>query len=328
MEYIDYKLFKKINKITNLNIAEYLGVSEAYVSMVTSGKTQFSEERFAMLLDHPTWDTAPLLGRAQEEKPTYHNPLNLPPTEKPSGDFPTAEPTDGQMVATNIPAWLPTSDDVEEVKAEEVPFVSKPVIESRVIDIREYVESGDAKKIIPQGLIEMGASYARKIYSDAMAPDIREGDIVLCAFVPDTSSMVDGDIYAVDTTKFGCVIRDIYHDGTGIILKARNNKFPQLRVEQSEIRSVAIPMQLVRSTFSARTDYAKIIRDREERIELLVNRERAHIHQVDKHLEHIDRLLEQVDRAATQQGQFLEQIDRVTAQQGKLIEALVEKKNK
>lgn len=61
MQPIDYKEFKKVNKITNLNISDYLGVSEAYVSMVTSGKTQFSAERLQKLLEHPTWNITPLL---------------------------------------------------------------------------------------------------------------------------------------------------------------------------------------------------------------------------------------------------------------------------
>ncbi len=309
MEYVDYKLFKKINNITNLNIAEFLGVSEAYVSMVTSGKTKFSEERFAMLLDHPTWDTSPLLNSAKSDIPTYEHPYNLAPTER-SGQIPTAEPTSTTVVPdSNIPAWLPTSDDVEEVKAEEVPFIEKSVIESREVDIKEHIEAGDVKMIIPQGLIQTGVSFARKIYSDAMAPDIREGDILLCTFLPDTSSLVDGDIYALDTTKFGCVIRDIQHDGDGIILKARNHKYPDLRVAQTEILSVAVPMQLIRSTFSQRTDYAKIIRDKDDRIDLLVTRERAHVRQTDKHLEHFDKLLEIIDKVTTQQSEI---IDRIT----------------
>lgn len=306
MKQIDYKLFKKINGITNLDIAKYLGVSEVFVSMVTSGKTKFSQERLAKLLDHPLWETSPLLNTAREENPTYPHPLNLAPTEKPSTDLhipDTSEPT-----PNNMPAWLPISKEegeVEMVNAEEVPYIGKAVIESRELDLKAYIESGNAKTIIPQGLVQQGVDYAYKIYSDAMAPDIREGDIVLYSFVPDPSNLVDGDTYALDTTKYGCVIRDIKHDGDEIILIARNHKYPNLRVKQSEILNVAIPMQLIRSTFSQRTDYSKIIRDKDERIDLLVNREFDHIRHTDK---------------------LLEQIDRVTAQQGKLIEALVEKK--
>lgn len=303
MEHIDYKLFKKINIITNLNIAEYLGVSEAYVSMVTSGKTQFSEERFAKLLDHPTWDTSPLLNRAKGDIPTYEHPYNLAPTQKPAV-VPTAEPTSTTVVPnSNIPAWLPTSDDVEEVKAEEVPYLEKAIIESRELNLKSYIESGNAKTIIPQGLVQQGVDYARKIYSDAMAPDIREGDIVLCSFVPDLSNLVDGDIYAIDTSKFGCVIRDIKHDGDVIILQARNHKYPDLRVAQTEILSVAVPMQLIRSTFSQRTDYAQIIKDKDERIDLLVNREFDHIR-------HTDKLLEQLDKASLRQDRLIELLEK------------------
>lgn len=328
--------FKSIGK-TQEDIAAELGVTHPYVNALLNGKPFGKKQaakweilfgisaywlitgKGAMLTD----------GTTPQFDDNITNEVLFPQEDTiPSGDFPTAEPTDGQMVPTNIPAWLPTSDDVESVAAEEVPFITKPVIESREVDIRQFIEEGKAKMIIPQGLIEQKVDYARKIYSDAMAPDIREGDIILCSFLPDTSYLVDGDIYALDTTKYGCVIRDIEHNGEEIILHARNHKHPDLIVKQTEILSVAVPMQLIRSTFSQRTDYEQIIKDKDDRIDLLVNREREHIIQTGKHLEHIDRLLEQIDRASNQQGQYLEQIDRVTAQQGKLIEALVNKQDK
>lgn len=301
MKNFDYKAFKKANNITNLNIAEYLGVSEPYVSMVTSGRTQFSEDRLAKLLDHPTWDTAPLLNAARDNAPTYEHPLNLPPVPIKGGLLDIKSIKEQAESGGDLPTQI---TDVESVVAEEVPYLERPIIESRDSNIREYVESEDVKTIIPQGLICTGIDFARKIYSDAMAPDIREGDIILCNFVPDTSNLVDGDIYVVETTTYGCVMRDIKHDGDEIILMARNGRSPDLRVKQSEIKSVAVPIQLIRSTFSQRTDYSKMLREKDERIGLLVEREFDHIRHTDK---------------------LLEQLDKVTTQQGKVIEALVEK---
>lgn len=297
----DYKAFKKCNPfVKNKDIAEWLGVSEGYISKVISGQTQLAEDKFSKLLDHPTWDTSPLLSRAQETLPTYEHPLNLAPTQKPAV-VPTATPAEHD----NTPAWMPTSTsgEVETIEAEEVPFVEKPQIESREVDIRSYVEGGDAKTIIPQGLVLSGTSFARKIYSDAMAPDIREGDIVLCSFLPDVSSIVDGGIYAVDSTKTGCVIRDVRCEGDSVVLVARNFKYPELRVGVDEIRSVAVPMQLIRSTFSQRTDYAQIIKDKDERIDLLVNREFDHIR-------HTDKLLEQLDKASLRQDKLIELLEK------------------
>lgn len=309
MKSADFHAFIKINGLTQKSVSEYLEVSPSFMNQIAKGERAMPTDKLRKLLEHPTWDTSPLLNRAKNDTPTYEHPYNLAPTQKPAV-VPTAEPTSTTVVPdSNIPAWLPTSDDVEEVKAEEVPFIEKSVIESREVDIREHIEAGDVKRIIPQGLIKTGVSFARKIYSDAMAPDIREGDIILCTFLPDTSSLVDGDIYTLDTTKFGCVIRDIQHDGDGIILKARNHKYPDLRVDQNEILSVAVPMQLIRSTFSQRTDYVKIIQDKDERIDLLVTRERAHVRQTDKQLEHIDKLLEVIDKVTTKQSEI---IDRIT----------------
>ena len=56
----DYKLFKRLNPfVKNKDIAEYLEVSEGYVSKVINGQTQLSEEKFTKLIEHPDWDVAP-----------------------------------------------------------------------------------------------------------------------------------------------------------------------------------------------------------------------------------------------------------------------------
>lgn len=294
MKSADFQLFIKANGLTQKSVAEYLEVSPTFMNQIAKGERPIPTDKFQKLLDHPTWDTAPLLNVAREETPTYENTLNLSPLPF-VGEVHTAD--NSGDIATQI-------TDVESVVAEEVPYLERPVIESREINIRDYVESEDVKTIVPQGLIPTGISFARKIYSDAMAPDIREGDIILCNFVPDTAHLVDGDIYVVETSKYGCVVRDIQHDGEDIILMARNPKSPDLRVRQSEIKSVAVPIQLIRSTFSQRTDYSKMLREKDERIGLLVEREFDHIRHTDK---------------------LLEQLDKVTTQQGKVIEALVEK---
>ena len=301
MKSADFQLFIKANGLTQKSVAEYLEVSPTFMNQIAKGERPIPTDKFQRLLDHPTWDTAPLLNTARDNAPTYEHPLNLPPIPIKGGIVEIKGMKEQAESGGDLPTQI---TDVESVVAEEVPYLERPIIESRDSNIREYVESEDVKTIIPQGLICTGIDFARKIYSDAMAPDIREGDIILCNFVPDTSNLVDGDIYVVETTTYGCVMRDIKHDGDEIILMARNGRSPDLRVKQSEIKSVAVPIQLIRSTFSQRTDYSKMLREKDERIGLLVEREFDHIRHTDK---------------------LLEQLDKVTTQQGKVIEALVEK---
>lgn len=294
---------KKIK--TKKQFAELLGISTQNLNNWHKRNVYDTDTLLAAFPDlNPQWV---LTGEGDMFITTPHTQGNTVQTGDIHGNGNTIAGGDVVAPDPNAPSWLPSpvrpADDVEVVSAEEVPYISKAVIESRELDLKSYIESGHAKTIIPQGLVQQGVDYARKIYSDAMAPDIREGDIVLCSFVPDLSNLVDGDIYALDTTKYGCVIRDIKHDGDEIILIARNHKYPDLRVKQSEILNVAIPMQLIRSTFSQRTDYSKIIRDRDERIDLLVNREFDHIR-------HTDRLLEQLDKASARQDKLIEMLER------------------
>lgn len=292
--------FKNVGK-TQEDLAEALGVSHPYVNALLNGKP-FGKKQ-AKKWESLFGISAHWLLTGAGDMLVDSNVTNgVIPTTSTNTTITTGDINgNGNNIAGGMVVQTPSSE-VESVVVEEVPYLARPVIESRDTNLREYVESEDVRTIIPQGLICTGIDFARKIYSDAMAPDIREGDIILCNFVPDASNLVDGDTYVVETTTYGCVMRDIKHEGDEVVLMARNGRSPDLRVKQSEIRSVAVPIQLIRSTFSQRTDFSKIIREKDERIGLLVEREFDHIRHTDK---------------------LLEQIDRVTSQQGKLIEALV-----
>ena len=285
----DFQVFVEANGLKKKDLASHLGVSATFISQLCNGQSKLPDEKLKQIKATEGWDTS--MFSTEQSNLNFGNSIT-------TGDI----NGNGNNIAGGMVVQTAQPQEVESVVVEEVPYLARPVIESRTTNLREYVESEDVKTIIPQGLICTGIDFARKIYSDAMAPDIREGDIILCNFVPDASNLVDGDTYVVETSTYGCVMRDVKHDGDEIILMARNGRSPDLRVKPNDIKSVAVPIQLIRSTFSQRTDFSKIIREKDERIGLLVEREFDHIRHTDK---------------------LLEQIDRVTSQQGKLIEALV-----
>ena len=62
-------------------------------------------DKLRKLLEHPTWDTSPLLNSAKSDTPTYPHPFNLPPTEKAIVD------ADGRVIGEfrptgAIPTWF------------------------------------------------------------------------------------------------------------------------------------------------------------------------------------------------------------------------------
>lgn len=61
MKTIDLKAFRKINNLTQLEVAEFLGVQKAFVSAVECGRSKLPKEKLTLLLDNPHgWDISML----------------------------------------------------------------------------------------------------------------------------------------------------------------------------------------------------------------------------------------------------------------------------
>lgn len=58
---IDLKEFRKRNKLTQVELAKYLGVLQGFVSQIESGNSKLPDDKLAMLLENPNgWDTSAL----------------------------------------------------------------------------------------------------------------------------------------------------------------------------------------------------------------------------------------------------------------------------
>ena len=70
MKSIDFKRFMFEQNIKQSVLAQYLGVSESYISQVASGKKQLSDENFSKVLNNPYgWDVSMLTEQARDSKP-------------------------------------------------------------------------------------------------------------------------------------------------------------------------------------------------------------------------------------------------------------------
>ena len=272
MEHIDYKLFKKINGITNLNIAEYLGVSEAYVSMVTSGKTRFSEERLAKLIDHPLWETYPLLNRTQETTPTYEHPFNLAPTQQPTLPLPVAE--------SNTP------DDIEEVEAVEIPIVPTAVVRQPDTRLSKWVTkyAGDAE-CLRFGEILANATIAREVKEPDMSPALKIGQYICLELLPHDTPIKNGRIYFIDHSQLGGFFRKLYDRGEQILCKAYNPTYEDFVIEKAHIYD----LYRIVGVFS--TDVIEDVRD--EQIDHFMEQTNHLIRQHDAHNANTAKLIEQ-----------------------------------
>lgn len=70
MKSIDFKRFMFERKIKQSVLAQYLGVSEGYISQVASGKKQLSDENFSKVLNNPYgWDVSMLTDQTRDSEP-------------------------------------------------------------------------------------------------------------------------------------------------------------------------------------------------------------------------------------------------------------------
>lgn len=61
MEYIGLKQFRKVNRLDQSEVAEYLGVSRAQVSMIERSKSKLTNENLRKLITNPYgWDVSML----------------------------------------------------------------------------------------------------------------------------------------------------------------------------------------------------------------------------------------------------------------------------
>lgn len=69
--------FLKVNKLKQVDLARYLGVTEAAISNVVKGKSEFSEENLIKIVNNPNgWDVTMLTSNQPE------NPMEEQPEER------------------------------------------------------------------------------------------------------------------------------------------------------------------------------------------------------------------------------------------------------
>lgn len=277
------------NKISRKQIAEYLGVSVPFISQIIKGQRGLPNEKLQRLLDHPTWDTAPLLNIARAEQPTYEHPLNLPPTAKP----------------INLP--VATEDDVIEAEIVEIPIVPTAVVRQPDTQLSKWVDkcAGDAERL-RFGEILANATIAREVKELDMAPDLKVGQYICLELLPHDTPIKNGKIYFIDHSQLGGFFRKLYDRGDNILCRARNRSYEDFTIDKAHIYD----LYRIVGVFS--TDVIEDPRDE----------------QIDHFMEQTNHLLEQHDAHNANIEKLIDNTHRLVEQQGVLISAIVNKKEK
>lgn len=311
MKTADFEQFIKLNYLKKIEVAEYLGVSPSYISKVLNGEPM-SAERLRMLLEHPTWDTSPLLGRAQEEKPTYPHPCNLAPTHKPT-NFPTLNNTD-----------TPQDDGVEVIEAEvvELPIVPTSVVRQPETRLSKWLDkySDEVERLRLSEIIN-GATMVREVKEKDMCPTLKVGQYIYLELMPKDTPIKNGKVYFVDHSKVGGFFRRLYDRGEQIEGRADNRAYEPNFYNKADIYDI---YQVV-GVFS--TD---VIEDSEaalkdQQIATLTAQLERLMAQQEVHTQNTAEAIANTNKAIEQSRDIVAQLDKASARQDKLIEMLEKK---
>lgn len=156
------------------------------------------------------------------------------------------EPLADPHAGTPAPAH---ADIIEEADVlEEIPFAPKAVLEERGKSLKPMVRQG-SDKLETKNMADLLESfdYISPVISMAMAPLFKLGDYVFLRFLPRDAEVIDGEIYSIDTNRYGCILRRVKVEEGGYRLKALKRGYDDILVAREEVFSFAIVVHLLRT---------------------------------------------------------------------------------
>lgn len=263
--------------ITQVDLAEILGISQPLVSNVVRGnrgvpayyieklKAHFGED---VINSYMTPDT-PITPQVHEATVTVFDPETIEEIKE---------------------------ELIEEVRAEEIKktIVLRPdQVRDPQIDLCSAYKSGELDDFA-KPTQDILPCHHLKVYTycDDMEPEIRAGEPVLVRKLPYGVDIVPGEMYFVemkDAKKIRYIVKE--EDGK-YYLKARNNAYGDIVVPKSDVRSLASVVVILRTPRSMSEREATAT-------EMLINKDR-----------HLDRLLTEMAKGGERERMLIEHITK------------------
>lgn len=136
----------------------------------------------------------------------------------------------------------------EERKPDMVPVIPENLYKEVNIDILDYLRDG-AHKIRTTPAVQQFPTTTcfYVVHTIAMYPHLHEGDILALKALPPTAPIVNGELYAVDTSDLGLVIRFAYDRGEYIEMKAQQERFETFQIQKETVYTIFRIVGLIRS---------------------------------------------------------------------------------
>lgn len=200
-----------------------------------------------------------------------------------------------------------SSDVIDDVHIK-VPFVNKHISTQPNLNIRELVANGDKRlEQFPFHKMYNGIDYIQTVVTMAMAPRYMPGDYLFVSF-NDTMNIQSGKLYLVDTKPLGCVLRLVYVENNGFVLKAYNPQFKDIFVAHSDIYSISqvVLSVNVNTSLTIGLDLADVVRKRDEEIKELTEKNAYLIRQQEKLIDEIRLQNQRIEETQSRLNKFID----------------------
>ena len=274
---LDFKQLLCDKGMTQADLAEILGISQPLVSNVIRGKRGIPAYYMEKITEY----------FGEEVIKLYNTP-----------DEPLQNITQPATVTILDPTTVAEMKEelIEEVRAEEIKktiVLSSDVIRDPKVNLKEAYKNGELDEYAEptQNILPL---HHAKVYTfcDDMEPEIRAREAVLVRLLPRDTSIVPGDMYFFDLPSGG-VIRYAEKEENGKLhLVARNSAYGDIVIDKSEVQSMAMVVQILRTPRSMSHKESVVT-------ELLFNKDK-----------HLDRLLEEMGKSGERERMLIEYLTK------------------
>lgn len=209
MDIFDEFLYR--NRLTKTEIAEYLGVSNSFITKISNGTRSIPKEKLQKIMSNPNWVT----------------------------DMFT-EPSDDVIFNNDI------EDDVEMrskvPRQRSLPLLPFDAVAGYMSD-NNGIDAFRGDAVTFSDFIEQGADCVIRVGGDSMYPRYKNGDVLAIKILRDPQFFQWGRVYVLNTTQ-GCIVKMLFQDpedADKIVCHSENTRrFPDYAIHKSDIISIAL----------------------------------------------------------------------------------------
>lgn len=213
MKVIDIKGFRKANRIPQIELAEYLGVSNSFISQIERRERDIPDSKLDKIMRNDKgWDTSMIY----KEENIVESKLN-------------------EIIREEAKA-------VQEVNL--IPLLPFTAVAGFLCNGDTSVDSYPATEVVSfPDFSRLGADCAIRVEGNSMFPKFSNGDILAIRILHSPTFFQWGRIYVVSTEQ-GCMVKRLFPDPTDeqkIICHSENSdNYPDYKITKDDVLGVAI----------------------------------------------------------------------------------------